>query len=645
MKTTIQELPDYGFAYLILKRHCCERYSRKLNTRQPCYASATVVTKEHLGLVLLVMACACSSPSSIAAPPASDAQPAGDSGNQVLQIVPDPAVIHLVDGVAPQQSFEAYFRYADGTRRNVTRDVSWELSSDALGTLSGPTFTASTASGGRITLTARMDSYFGLAEIQVSETFLRQGVGVDELARFPLDEASAINPILLHPENESMLPPNLHGVEWIFRTQSHSSFELRFWGPGLELREYFHCRPLDGPCLHPIALDIWRRISAGGRAGTQISYKLRALGAEGRTALGATETRTFTLSEEAIEGGIYYWDGGAGDILRYEFGSDSDNAELFLDGLPGSPDTCIGCHSFARDGSRLSVITSDTIGTRVGLTTLRTEDRSIEVEYPTRTGRLGNYWALSPDGSQLATVTAEGLIIRDPADSSVRQSFSVPRGSMAAFSEDGESIAYSRATDSDTETEPQRALGWIRRDADREWNFSRDLLSPNLEAGSVYAPDWSPGSTWIASIRSARTDSRYGAPAGLISLVNTDTGEEIMPEALGDGTENFPRWDPSPYLHREESLFWLVYSSRRELESLLMTTPRAQLWLTSFRPERIAEGESPLSPPIHLPFQDWNRDCLMGRLVTHIQRKPCDEDPDCPSGERCLEGVCRPIVD
>jgi len=576
-----------------------------------------------------------------------DATPGNDGADDALRVRPSEAVVHLVEGVADPLRFAATFVTADGETRDVTPEATFEVAPASLGEFRGPVFHANPAVSGRGAVIARYGRWHGRGSIAVSEVILREGVDPEEPERFALDAAAAIAPRIVQPPDGALLPPNLFGLQWLIRTERHHTFELRFSGPGLEVREYFRCTPVDGPCYHTVEADLWDRVVGEGRAGTEIEYQVRGRGGAGRYQVGSSDVRRFRLAGEAIGGGVYYWDAASGDVMRHEFGTRAPIAETFLNGLPDHPEYCVGCHDVSRGGANISVQVRTLDAPSFGFATLDVASRTTMFWSPPAPGGRVAYSSFSPTGDAIVSISGDLMTIRSARTGELIEMATIGAGSMPSFSPDGLEVAYSRFGGSSSEVTPgmrPRGISVVRR-TETGWMPAREVVAAEGGDGlRCFDPQWSPDGQWLLMTRSTGPDGPYGAPPGELWVAAADGSVILSLEALSTGRESWPRWDTSAYVEQEEPLFWFIFSSRRPIEGR-GDAGAAQLWMSAFRPQLAARGESPMTPPFRLPFQAPHTDNFMGQLVTQIQRQPCDEDPVCPSGEMCREGRCVPILE
>lgn len=579
----------------------------------------------------------------------------GGTSSGGLRIEPADHEVTITSGASANIDYRAFLRDASGAEREVTSEVVWSSTVVTLGAFSGATFSSAPDRGGRTTIRATM----GTAEANTSLTIRleRQVVTgsapADAPSRFGGTADPARAPELVYPESGTMVPPNLQELEFHYRTNGSTVFELHVQASAVDLRIYFGCpESVGGGCIYTPDRDVWESIATAAAGQGPITYRLRGVNDAGQ--LGETEELELIVAEEPITGGLYYWNAGEGVVERFEFGVRGARAERFI----GRPETgagmCVGCHTLSRDGRRIAV------GTDLPTTTFQVFD----VASRNRIFSLGagggigafpqesNFASFSPDNSQIATSMVAGLRILDGATGNiVAMGLGGGPSSMPDWSPDGNHIVYVRhdAPAGFVVDTPGVTDGRIVR-LDR--SGSGWVVGPTLVAGggNNFYPSYSPDGQWIVFNRSPSNTSSMGTdpdsgmggvPDGELWVIRADgTGTAMrLSRATGEYSDTWPKWDPTVYRDRDRDLFWLTWTSRRAFGLRLAQDAQSQLWMSAFDPTEAAAGREGAYPAFRLPFQDIATGNHIGQWVTTVERQTCDTNVDC-GGEFCVDGRC-----
>jgi hypothetical protein len=114
-----------------------------------------------------------------------------------------------------------------------------------------------------------------------------------------------------------------------------------------------------GGCQVDLSSAMWDFIAKSNKGGDPIVVTVRAT-TDGTCASTSKNESKMSVSEQDIEGGVYYWkstvsaSGTGGDIWRKSFGD-----TLAEEKISPSNATCFGCHFLSREGLRMTVSTDD----------------------------------------------------------------------------------------------------------------------------------------------------------------------------------------------------------------------------------------------------------------------------------------------
>lgn len=550
-----------------------------------------------------------------------------------------------IEGSTPAViEYRAFQTQTDGSEVEVTGTATWSTTV-ALGTFAGNVFTSVTDRGGLTNIRATVGRDMGTTSLLLRRdtVFVTPGTPADAPTRFGGTPDPAAAPELVYPEDGTYVPPNLGQLEFHYRTNGSTLFELSVGTRAGAVRIYFGCpESVGGGCIYTPARDVWEAIALVSAGQGPITYTLRGVNDAGR--LGTTAERTLIVAGEPITGGLYYWNAGGGSIDRFEFGVPGARAERFLGVAETGGGICVGCHTLSRDGRRIAV------GTGIPTTTFQV----FEVATRTRVFGLGmggigfpnqpNFSAFNPDATQLVTSGGMGLVLRSMTDGSPLSTITTYPSSMPDWSPDGNHIVH--VEHRSIEGPGVNADGVIRT---VDWNGTSWVPGSVLVVGggNNYYPTYAPDGAWVVFNRSPSNSTSFassgegGAIAGdgQLWVVSASGGEPIRLDHADFNSDSWPKFDPTTYLDRGRNLYWFAWSSQRGFGLRYADGDRWQLWMSAFDPTAAAAGTDASFPAFRLPFQDLATGNHIAQWVTSIERQTCTDDSDC-GGEFCIEGRC-----
>jgi hypothetical protein len=559
-----------------------------------------------------------------------------------------------VDGVPVVIDYRAFQRQADGSEAEVTGAATWSSTVD-VGSFVGAQFTSRTDRGGLTNIRAQVGPEVGNTTLLLrSNTIIVTDTApADAPTRFGGTPVPAAAPEVVYPEDGTMIPPNLGELEFHYRTNGSTVFELSIGTRAGDVRIYFGCpESVGGGCIYTPDRGVWEAISTSTAGLGPVTYTLRGVDDSGR--LGEAPARTLIMATEAIRGGLYYWNAGGGSIDRFEFGVRGARAERFIDQARAGATTCVGCHTLSRDGRRIA------IGTDIPTTSFQVFDVASRTRiFMSGSGGLGgfpsqpNFSTFSPDASELISSGLSGLLLRSGTTGATMGSPLTSRPStMPDWSPDGNHVVYVEHN--------APAIGFISdvpgctdgviRTLDRSgssWVPGATLVPG--DGTNHYYPAYSPDGSWVVYNRSPSntnsmgSDTSSGGMGGVLDAelwVVSSTGGAPIQIVRADGlADSWPKWDPTSYLDRGRTVFWLAWSSRRGFGLRYADGAGTQLWMAAFDPALATSGMDPVMPAFRLPFQDIATGNHIAQWVTSIERQTCSSDSDC-GGEFCIDGRC-----
>lgn len=471
----------------------------------------------------------------------------------------------------------------------------------------------------------------------IDEIILGTGATAEDPARFETgDENPSLAPSLVYPDTGVMVPPNLGQLEFHFRPAQSDVFELRVEGEAFLIRIYFGCTELNGGCTFAPDETAWNTLANAARGRGPLRYRLRGV-LRGSAGIGTSEERTIEFAEEAVNGGLYYWNAGAGAILRYDFGRRGQEPENYLDAARIGADegTCVGCHALSREGDRIAFSYFGGTGELYSVYEVG-ERRSL---YDSGTADLGYFFAFSPNSNQFLATDGGTINLRDGESGAALAEPLISSGTMPDWSPDGNTIVFARGSgfggggfivDSASLETYVRGSG--------EWVAGPTLVP--FDGRNNYYPAFSPDSAWVLFNRSPSNASSYDAPDAQLWAVPAAGGSAVhLVRSGSDYGDSWPKFAPESYRHRGGSLFWITVSSRRPYGLRTAAGEHAQLWMGAFDP---SDPSDPGRTMFWLPFQETDSGNHIAQWVTEVERQECTPDTTCGPGEFCEGGVCVP---
>lgn len=537
-------------------------------------------------------------------------------------LVIEPASCDLVidNGAAAHQRFTATATFSDGSRRDVTAAARFRVDM-ALGAFDGNQLAM--AAAGKTLIAASYEAVTGTAMV----TARIHSVRVDPaLPAGTVDlfggADNGLAPQIVYPPAGAVMPRNLGDFE-IHWTDGNGSdvFEIALRSELADVRVYVpggNGLPQQGPMASWAAFrpDEW--LAAVGNA-TTVTFQVRGARSTARAGAGAAPARTVTLTNQAMDGGLYYWAGATAataiGVFRHDMTRPGQPAEEYLT-TAKTGGRCIACHVLSRDGTKMAITYQDSPGPP-GLATI------VDVATATVAPQVmrSNFGTFTPDSTQLLAVDHGVLSVRDSATQAVLAT--MPTTPVNAWvthpdlSADGRKLVYVRPNLSGTDWEFKEGRIYTRTydQATRTFGPEQEIVN---DGANNYYPSWSPDGNWILFTKSAAGTS-YDNNSGTVWVVKGDGSQAPIRltaanQSLGV-TDSWARWAPfqqtvgSP----EEPIFWITLSSKRDFGVRLRnvdkpqrgnTGKRAQLWMTPFFPARAAQGGDPSLAPFRLPFQN-----------------------------------------
>jgi hypothetical protein len=583
-----------------------------------------MVARMRIEIGLAIAACALSACASGSPRMMSGDDGSGDDGGGsavvkgTLSIEPPAVELVIANGAAAHQSFTATLHLPDGTHRDVTADTRFQIDA-TLGAFSGGALTMTGA--GRSQVIAAYTDQSATADVvaRIKSVRIDPALPPSVVGRFDGPDDAALAPQIAYPPAGAIMPRNLGDFEvhWtdnhannVFEVSLHTEFsDVRIYVPG------GNGLAAQGPTPSWAAFQASEWLAAVGNAGS-VSYSVRGASATGAPGapVGAAAAQTLQLSNEVMDGGLYYWaNSGTTNvgIFRHDMSRPGQPAEEFVT-RNQTGGRCVGCHVLSRDGSRMAITYDEGTGPNFAGT--------VDVPSARITSKLErwNFATYTPDATQLLTVEEGTLVVRDAATQAILATMTTtpPRAwvTQPDLSPDGTRLVYVRPTLWDVDYDFRQGQLYTRSYDAATHAFGPEQPLVNDGANNYY-PSWSPDGSWVLYTRTD-FDSSYDSNLSAIWVVKADG--TLPPVALtaanaGTGiTDSWARWAPFEQTlgAAGEPLFWITFSSKRDFgvrirnTGLAQPVKRAQLWMTPFFPTRAQSGRDPSVPTFRLPFQN-----------------------------------------
>lgn len=571
----------------------------------------------------------------------------------IIGLALEPPSVELIarDGDRPSADFRIVASYSDGSTRNLPGG-SFSVTPYALGSIDTVGhFVADGRFGGQGEIEVEAEGHSATASIRIRlETVVfGEGVTADVLPRFaipaiddPIREAT-----LLYPLDGTVMPQNVYPADVQWQTSTPGDlYRVSIEKPNATLIGYVAA---DAGFRNGWLADEfgWRRLAQSDPESPAAIRVDRLEAASGELIRGKPVQMRFARA--ALTGSVYYWDIGAGRIIRIDDGT--NNRQAFM---PSPPLGCVGCHSVSSSGRYMAgrFGGGENIASVFDLTKDLTSDPP-PLEFPTSESMRWWFSSWSPDDTRLVVSLTEGapstagLALVDPKTgtyvSPVEGALPTGLATHPAWAPDGNEIAYVGNLDvwgGANTTGDIRALEVLGPD---RIGASRLLVAGDQIPGAVPAgraasyPSYSPDSRWLAFAHGTSSRSETGESA-LYFLRRDGTGLVRLDNASGgpNGVTSFqPRFSP----FEQDGYYWLSFLSRRDYGNPIAGTAgtgRQQIWVAAIKTNP-QPGEDPSTVPYWLPGQST----ASLNISAYWAPRPCREGgASCAVGAECCSQVC-----
>lgn len=554
----------------------------------------------------------------------------------------DPTVV-VTNGVPASVDFELFGTLsATGVEEKITRPVLWRTSDDRLGDFtdeSTPHYTATGDRAGVATIEAHPSATPVSTTIRVElvSKHTENGAPNDAETKFtgPMINDPARTASLVYPTDSTMIPKNL--VPMLMQWNAPAGvdlFRLTLRAPNVTAYVY------TGGTEVKLAKEEWSKLLEAG-AGGPLTIELAGVNAAAPSEVFVGPVTTLQIADTQMRGTIYYWAVNVGRILRIRPG-----AETYEDFFTPPPDTdgntCVGCHTLSRDGSRMAF---EYYG---GWRTSGIVDVVAPNPPLLMPGVMpANFSAYNPAGDRLLTSLNGVLTLRDPLNGTPLEDLQLGGllGTHPAWSPDGATIAYASQVSGQAFSDIDFFLSdlSIIRDASGTRSAPEVLVPADGLANSY--PSFSPSGSKVAFMRGnySRSHTSYDpmapsaiSPADLfVAPVDRSSPPVKLERASAAGQAYLPAYSP----FSGAGVTWVAFFSRRDYGNVTRGSGRRQIWVTAID-EGAAAGADPSHAAFWLPAQDATTENMSAYWAPdpcHSEGSACVLDDDC-----CGGAVCRP---
>ena len=569
-------------------------------------------------------------------------------GLRSLSISPSTVTLDGGPTTVATARFTATGTFDDGSSRDVTSALQWELSPGRLGRVERGEFRSGSISGGEGQITARPSrtspiSAFATVRVRWLANNVPDSLPADIASRFASATAGAAGAAtIVYPYDEVTLPPNLSGIEVHWRGDTAATaYELRFSSPLAEVRLYRGCAAVGGGCVEALDRTALRQVADTHRGATDdVSLTVRTLHRDGRVSTSPAVRLRFTPDD--VQGALYYWTAArpANGVYRYDFSNGDRAPQPFITQADsprdhnGTQHACVGCHALSNDGRQLAAVLGG--GDVADLVLLDVSRRATTAQRIQRWAQLATF---SPGGDRLLSVLDGRFSLLAASDLSRTRAVDVGGvGSHPEWSRTDNGVVFARFNDQRESIFTRRgAIAWLPRSGDAFG--AAQVLVPAVRGENRYYPGLTPDGRWAVFNRSVCPDGReppdgvpmqgntpgahpcdaYDDPSAELWMVDTQlpthtplalaTANRRGPTDTSDAlTNSWPKVSPFSSLSLGRRVYWVTFSSRRGYGLRLAQNTRPQLWMVAVSVPETEDPQplraDPSARPFWLPFQD-----------------------------------------
>jgi Tol biopolymer transport system component len=525
-------------------------------------------------------------------------------GMVALDVTPFDSTIKITDLAAAHHTlqFSAMGRFEDGTTRDITPLVEWNLDNGLLGAFDKRgLFTAShTAAGhGIVTIEARGLLASTALTVMIDATLIDPAFPPPAANLFDpsipfVSGDPTRSPTLMYPADGTVFPQDIASTLFQFqRGAGNDAFRVVFDS------EVLHLAVETGADRWQADGDLQRLLAATGINGPVRSE----VHATASTAVPATifvgNRITLAFTTDSPGGPLYFWSAATNGIMQGGVDKQA-SSKLYPD---SQTTTCVGCHAVTRTNTQLAMSVDATTTTNL----LTIDLTSLAPVISPTAARPSGWSTFSPDGSRVLVANNGVLKLYDAGTGASLGTVPLPAMRYAThpdWSPDGQWVAVALTPQLPTNMDVKSASIARIPYNDGAWGTAQILVSGSVTSNN-YFPKFSPqGGAYLAYVRATTTSQ--GATSAELMLVPSDGGTarrlRIASHRVGpqddvpDLSNTMPSWAP-----RQGERTWLAFTSARPFGAVLPTAGRGQIWVTSID---LSSTGDPSSAAFWLPCQD-----------------------------------------
>jgi WD40-like Beta Propeller Repeat len=537
-----------------------------------------------------------------------------DETGATLRIDPQTTELLILNNVPAKQPYTATLVFPDGREQDVTASTLFTVDA-AYGEFAESTVSIRTA--GKTAVYGQHNAVVGNAQIlaRLKSERVDPALPPNTPDLFSGAEDPARAPTVVYPAVDVVMPRNLGDFEthWIDAT-GNDIFEVSLKTEFADVRVYVpggNGNAAAGPMASFQAFLAAEWLAAVGLE-PQITYQVRGVSTANPGPVGAGPPRIVRLSNETMEGGLYYWAAASTNnvygIYRHDMAHPGQPAEEFMTTVQTSG-RCVACHALSRDGKKMAITYDggDGAGTTIDVAT---SARSPDIA-------PWNFATYNPDGSQLVTVSRGQITVRDAATGAALAV--MPSSNCVSHpdvSADGTRLVYISRPEVPDVTGTCPVADWSFNGG-KVYTRSFDPVThafgaeqPLVTQGvNNFYPSWSPDGQWILFNRADSGGSYNNANANMFVIKSDGSGPEIPLTTANQAlalTNSWGRWAPFQQTvgAMNDTMFWITVSSKRDFGVRLVGAQRPQIWMTPFFLGKANAAVDPTVAAFRLPFQN-----------------------------------------
>ncbi len=570
---------------------------------------------------MMRMAIACAMFVAACGPAHHGGNDAGDNTtNATLSLSPATSELVIMNGVPATEGFIATATFPDGTTQDVTAETLFGIS-DGLGLFNGPQLSLSLA--GKGTVQGVWKDKAGSAQViaRLKDVRVDPSLDPNTPTLFTGPEDTAHGPTILYPPLNVVMPRNLGDFETHWTdANGHDVFEVSLHTEFADVRVYVpggNGLAAAGPMPSWAAFQADEWLAAVGNE-TAVDFQVRGVTKSNPTMIGAAAPQSVKLTNEPMEGGLYYWatasTSGVYGIFRHDMSKPGQPAEQFMTTVQTNG-RCVACHVLSRDGTKMAITYDggDKPATMVDVGTATAAPGVPNVKW-----NFGTF--TTAQGDEFIAVSGGKLSVRSYATQAVIANLTTPgSASHPDISPDGSQLVYvsEGAAGSDWQFGKGQLVVQPYDAVNHTLGAARTLVADNF---NNYYPSWSPDGQWILFNKGVdgtpdplgNPTESYNNPSASLWVVKADGSTPAIQLstsnlATGGLTNSWGRWAPFQQTlgSSNDPLYWVTVSSKRDFgvrKRLANDWP--QIWMFAFSPGTAGGGTDPGAPAFRLPFQD-----------------------------------------